>query len=160
MLSQLYPSQRELLTKSIIFLRSLVSQMNISGTLNVFRLLRDPTLCLPQHTVSTFNQLPIPLSRAFPKKDGAAGGKEVDIQAVVLDKDNCFAIPHTNEVYKSYQVGQIFRISNVLLSCIYPQSFFAACTSPQASISSLTQFVPIYSYWSNRSSFLQLSHSI
>jgi phosphatidylglycerophosphatase GEP4 len=81
------------------------SAMNISGTLNVFRLLREPTLCLPQHTVSTFNHLPIPLSKAFPRKDGANGQKEADIQAVVLDKDNCFAVPHTNELYKPYQVG-------------------------------------------------------
>ncbi|KAF2635270.1 HAD-superfamily phosphatase [Massarina eburnea CBS 473.64] len=73
--------------------------MNISGTLNVFRLIRDPALCLPQHTVSTFNHLPVPLSKAFPKKNGE---NEVDIRAVILDKDNCFAVPHTNEVYKPY----------------------------------------------------------
>ncbi|KAF2188967.1 HAD-superfamily phosphatase [Zopfia rhizophila CBS 207.26] len=73
--------------------------MNISGTLNVFRLIRDPALCLPQHTVSTFNHLPIPLSKAFNPKDGE---QQVDIRAVVLDKDNCFAIPHTNEVHKPY----------------------------------------------------------
>ncbi|KAF9732351.1 hypothetical protein PMIN06_002097 [Paraphaeosphaeria minitans] len=73
--------------------------MNISGTLNVFRLIREPALCLPQHTVSTFNHLPVPLSKAFPRKDGV---REVDIKAVVLDKDNCFAIPHTNEVHKPY----------------------------------------------------------
>ncbi|KAF1933325.1 HAD-superfamily phosphatase [Didymella exigua CBS 183.55] len=77
--------------------------MNVSGTLNVFRLLRDPTLCLPQHTVSTFNHLPIPLSKAFPRKIGKDGEKEVDIRAVVLDKDNCFAIPHTNEVHTPYK---------------------------------------------------------
>ncbi|KAH7067351.1 mitochondrial PGP phosphatase [Paraphoma chrysanthemicola] len=71
--------------------------MNISGTLNVFRLIRDPALCLPHSTVPTFNHIPIPLSKAFPKKDGIA-----DIQAVVLDKDNCFAVPHTNEVHKPY----------------------------------------------------------
>lgn len=77
--------------------------MNISGTLAVFRLLREPTLCLPQHTVSTFNHLPVPLSKAFPRKDGANASLEADIQAVVLDKDNCFAIPHTNEVHKPFQ---------------------------------------------------------
>lgn len=77
--------------------------MNISGTLNVFRLFREPVLCLPQHTVSTFNHLPVPLSKAFPKKDGE---KDVDIKAVVLDKDNCFAIPHTNEVHKPYHVSR------------------------------------------------------
>lgn len=84
--------------------------MNVSGTLNVFRLLRDPTLCLPQHTVSTFNHLPIPLSKAFPRKIGKDGEKEVDIQAVVLDKDNCFAIPHTDEVHKPYKVGQVLLL--------------------------------------------------
>lgn len=76
--------------------------MNISGTLNIFRLLRDPTLCLPQHTIPTFNQLPIPLSKAFPRKQGE---KEVDIRAVILDKDNCFAVPHTDEIYEPYQVS-------------------------------------------------------
>ncbi|ORY19579.1 mitochondrial PGP phosphatase [Clohesyomyces aquaticus] len=76
--------------------------MNISGTLNVFRLIWSPTLCLPQHTVSTFNQLPIPLNRAFPQNDGNQR-KPVDIRAVVLDKDNCFAVPHENEVYKPYE---------------------------------------------------------
>ncbi|KAF2806576.1 HAD-superfamily phosphatase [Mytilinidion resinicola] len=73
--------------------------MNISGTLNVFRLIRDPALCLPHHTVSTFNHLPVPLSRAFAARDGEA---KVDIRAVVLDKDNCFAVPHADEVYKPY----------------------------------------------------------
>jgi phosphatidylglycerophosphatase GEP4 len=86
-----------------------ISPMNISGTLNVFRLIREPALCLPQHTVSTFNHLPVPLSKAFPKKDGA---KEVDIKAVVLDKDNCFAIPHTNEVHKPYHVCSTPNVSH------------------------------------------------
>jgi hypothetical protein len=80
--------------------------MNISGTLNVFKLLRDPTLCLPQATVSTFNHLPIPLSKAFDKN----GEKKVDIRAVILDKDNCFAVPHANEVYEQYNVCIIFDI--------------------------------------------------
>ncbi|GAB7351147.1 hypothetical protein MBLNU459_g1602t1 [Dothideomycetes sp. NU459] len=74
-------------------------QMNVSATLNVFRLIRDPSLCLPHHTVPTFNHLPIPLSRAFVSPNGE---KKVDIRAVVLDKDNCFAIPKENEVHKPY----------------------------------------------------------
>jgi hypothetical protein len=80
--------------------------LNLSGTLNVFRLIKDPTLCLPQYTASTFNHLPIPLSKAFSKKTGKDGEKDVDIRAVVLDKDNCFAIPHTDEIHKPYKVGQ------------------------------------------------------
>lgn len=67
----------------------------------MFRLFKDPSLILPQHTVPTFNHLPVPLSKAFQKQ----GEKKVDIKAVVLDKDNCFAIPHTNEVYKPYHVS-------------------------------------------------------
>jgi hypothetical protein len=86
--------------------------MNISGTLNVFRLIRDPTLCLPHHTVSTFNHLPVPLSKAFATRDGEKG---VDIRAVVLDKDNCFAIPHKNEVYTSYNVLNGFCSNRIRL---------------------------------------------
>ena len=74
--------------------------MNLSGTVNVFRLIITPTLCLPHHTISTFNQLPIPLSKAFLSKNGEKGA---DIRAVILDKDNCFAAPHALEVYEPYQ---------------------------------------------------------
>lgn len=87
--------------------------MNISGTLNVFRLLLNPALCLPHHTVSTFNHLPVPLSRAFA---GHNGEKGADIRAVILDKDNCFAIPRENEVHKPYNVilSLLHRLFTVL----------------------------------------------
>jgi len=75
--------------------------MNISATFSVFKLFRDPALCLPHSTVSTFNQLPIPLSKAFVKQRGE---KDVDIRAVVLDKDNCFAKPQENVVHSHYKV--------------------------------------------------------
>ncbi|KAF2667122.1 HAD-superfamily phosphatase [Microthyrium microscopicum] len=75
--------------------------LNFSGTVNAFRLLRDPSLCLPHHTVSTFNSLPIPLTKALQKQHDKS---ELDIRAVVLDKDNCFAVPHSNEVYEGYKV--------------------------------------------------------
>lgn len=92
--------------------------MNLSGTLNVFKLLRDPALCLPHHTVSTFNHLPIPLSRAFTRPDG----KAVDIRAVVLDKDNCFAVPHANEVHPEYKVILPALHLDKYRSTIYGQS--------------------------------------
>jgi phosphatidylglycerophosphatase GEP4 len=78
--------------------------MNLSGTLNAFRLLFNPALCLPHHTVPTFNHLPVPLSKAFAGSDNETGA---DIRAVILDKDNCFAIPHKNEVYEPYRVRRI-----------------------------------------------------
>jgi len=74
--------------------------MNVSGTFNVFRLLVNPTLCLPHYTVNTFDQLPIPLSKAFASKTGS---KQPDIRAVVLDKDNCIAISKHAEIYPAYQ---------------------------------------------------------
>ncbi|KAK5122111.1 hypothetical protein LTR85_004357 [Meristemomyces frigidus] len=74
--------------------------MNVSATVNVLRLFANPALCLPQHTISTFDQLPIPLSSAFPSRHGEKG--RPDIKAVVLDKDNCFAVPKQNTVYQPY----------------------------------------------------------
>ncbi|KAL2151924.1 hypothetical protein VTH82DRAFT_5108 [Thermothelomyces myriococcoides] len=75
--------------------------LNLSGTFNVLRLLVKPSLCLPHATVSTFDDLPIPLNKAFAKN-----GKQPDIRAVVLDKDDCFAIPHHNEVHEPYKKQQ------------------------------------------------------
>lgn len=73
--------------------------MNLSASLNIFKLLANPSLCLPHAAISTFKDLPIPLDSAFQRKGG-----EVNVKAVVLDKDDCFAVPETNEVHKPYQV--------------------------------------------------------
>ncbi|KAF5877145.1 putative had superfamily phosphatase protein [Botrytis fragariae] len=73
-----------------------MNTLNISATVNIFRLLVRPKLILPQATVSTFNHLPIPLNSAFDKH------KNADIRAVVLDKDNCFAYPKSNDIYEPY----------------------------------------------------------
>lgn len=64
--------------------------MNISATFNVFRLVGNPKLCLPHLTIGNFGQLPVPVGPS--------------IKAVVLDKDNCFASPHENEVWPEYEV--------------------------------------------------------
>ncbi|KAI1468544.1 HAD-superfamily phosphatase [Daldinia caldariorum] len=71
--------------------------LNLSGTFNVFKLFTKHSLCLPHATAPTFNDIPTPFSEAF---DG--GGKKIDIRAVVLDKDDCFAYPNSNEIYPSY----------------------------------------------------------
>ena len=76
--------------------------LNLSASLNIFKLIAKPSLCLPHATVPTFNDLPIPLNKAF-----GTGEKKVDIKAVVLDKDDCFAIPDHNEIYHDYKVGFI-----------------------------------------------------
>ncbi|TVY20165.1 Mitochondrial phosphatidylglycerophosphatase GEP4, partial [Lachnellula arida] len=93
-----HPHFRPQLPHHIFSAKSMdMSAFNVSATLNVFRLIARPTLCLPHATVSTFAQLPVPLNQAFGKY------KNVDIRAVVLDKDNCFAYPHSDEVHKPYK---------------------------------------------------------
>lgn len=87
--------------------------LNLSASLNIFKLLAKPSLCLPHATVATFDDLPIPLNKAF-----ARSGKQVDIKAVVLDKDDCFATPDHNEVYPSYKV--ILFACHVLPQIIAP----------------------------------------
>lgn len=69
--------------------------MNVSAILNSLRLVKRPSLCLPHSTISTFNDLPVPLLDAF-------GNLKPDIRAVVLDKDDCFAVPKESIVYKPY----------------------------------------------------------
>ena len=77
--------------------------LNLSATFNVLRAFTNPALICPHHTVSTFDQLPFPLSSAFAQ----ANGKQPDIRAVVLDKDNCFAVPYALAVYPAYTVAYI-----------------------------------------------------
>ena len=68
--------------------------MNLSGTVNAFRLLLRPQLCIPQLTVATFDKLPIPIARTnWP-----------EIKAVILDKDNCIAPKHATSVFEPYKV--------------------------------------------------------
>lgn len=73
--------------------------LNLSASLNITRLFFKPSLCLPHHTVSTFNDLPIPLDKVFQNT-----GRKADIKAVVLDKDDCFAYPDSKEVHEPYKV--------------------------------------------------------
>ncbi len=73
--------------------------LNLSASFNVFRLLAKPGLCLPHATVPTFNDVPVPLDTTF-----GIDGKTQKIQAVVLDKDDCFAYPETSEVLPAYKV--------------------------------------------------------
>lgn len=76
--------------------------LNLSASVNVFKLLLKPGICLPHHTISTFNDLPIPLGKGLLRD-----GRTVNIKAVVLDKDDCFAYPGSKEVYEPYKVGSL-----------------------------------------------------
>ncbi|RLV96649.1 Phosphatidylglycerophosphatase GEP4 mitochondrial [Spathaspora sp. JA1] len=70
---------------------------NVSATLNVSRLLYNPTLCLPHLCIKSFDQIPIPL--VINNKDNTAS----TIKGIVLDKDNCFAKDHDDKVWPAYQ---------------------------------------------------------
>jgi phosphatidylglycerophosphatase GEP4 len=75
--------------------------LNLSASVNIFKLLARPSLCLPHATVSTFDDLPVPLNKL-----AIRNGKPADIRAVVLDKDDCFAYPDRSEVCEAYQVDR------------------------------------------------------
>lgn len=73
--------------------------LNLSASISIFKLLAKPSLCLPHATVATFNDLPLALGELLAEK-----GKKVDIRAVVLDKDDCFAYPERSEIFEAYKV--------------------------------------------------------
>lgn len=68
-----------------------MSGFNVSATLNVLRLVTTPQLAHPHIVARTFGEIPVPL--VFP---------DVEIKAIVLDKDNCFAKAHDDKVWPSY----------------------------------------------------------
>ncbi len=74
---------------------------NLSGTLSALSLIFRPAQCLPQAVVRNFNEIPIPLSKAF-ENDARYG--EANIRAVVLDKDDCFARPGGTEIAPEMKV--------------------------------------------------------
>ncbi len=96
--------------------------LNLSASLNIFKLLAKPSLCLPHATVATFDDLPVPLDKAFDRN-----GRPVDIRAVVLDKDDCFAKPDHNEVYSPYKVIRFASYAFALRLSTVSQTCFLAC---------------------------------
>lgn len=68
--------------------------MNFSGTFNALRVLYSPSLFLPQTVIPNFGKLPVPIP---------PGPSNKPVRVVVLDKDNCFAEPHSDEVWPDYK---------------------------------------------------------
>lgn len=83
---------------------------NLSATVNVSRLLYNPSLCLPHLTVKSFDQLTIPFK--------IPNHPQVQIKGVVLDKDNCFAKDHDDKVWPEYEVCIISVFIKVILQAI------------------------------------------
>lgn len=91
--------------------------LNLSASLNIFKLIANPALCLPHATVNTFNDLPLPLGKAL---KGGKDGAEVDIKAVILDKDDCFAYPETNVIHEPYKVDIISASASFFFLLFFP----------------------------------------
>ncbi|KAK9469671.1 mitochondrial PGP phosphatase [Lipomyces arxii] len=78
-----------------------MSSFNLPATLHTFRLLTQPHKLVPALRVPTFNDLPIPLAPAL--VSSSAASRQPDIQAIVLDKDNCFTAQDSPEIYPLYK---------------------------------------------------------
>ena len=114
--------------------------MNVSATLNAFRILVKPALCLPHATAPTFNHLPIPISKAFVPINHS---REPDIKAIVLDKDDCFAIPLENSLYKPYVVSTIIQLS---IRNFISRKHFGTVQGLLGSNSPVNSFAPFIEY--------------
>ena len=83
-----------------------MKRINLSGTINMFRLLYAPKLARPHVVLHQFSDLTFPLGKCVATNVKKKYGVDVepDIRAVVIDKDNCFAKPHSLEVWPAYKV--------------------------------------------------------
>ena len=90
---------------------SIYDKMNLSGTINAFRLLYAPKLARPHVILNQFNDLTFPLGRSIAANVKAIYGVDVpapDIRAVVIDKDNCISLPHSLELWPAYKATIIY----------------------------------------------------
>lgn len=94
-----------------------IRNFNLSGTLGALSLLFRPAQCLPQAVVRNFNELPLPLNKAFVNESKRFGN--VNIRAVVLDKDDCFARPGETEIASEFKVRISFIWSNTISLCTF-----------------------------------------
>ena len=67
------------------------------GQLRPFMGVLKPRMFMPHAAVHPFSGLPLPLSKLAVKQ-------KLDIRSVVLDLDDTFALPHTNQIFPAYKV--------------------------------------------------------
>ena len=86
--------------------------MNLSGTINTFRLLYAPRLARPHVVLSQFSELTFPLGKCIATNIKKKYGVDVqpDVRAVVIDKDNCIARPHSLEIWPAYSVSDSWNV--------------------------------------------------
>ncbi|KAG4306569.1 hypothetical protein PORY_000557 [Pneumocystis oryctolagi] len=78
--------------------------MNIGAIIPCIRALFHPSLLVPHVTVESFAHIPYPLSN-FLKNNikHTFSDLEIDIRALVIDKDNCISVPGKLELYSAYK---------------------------------------------------------
>ena len=74
--------------------------MNLPAVVGLSKVIRRPSICLPHYIVPTFADIPTNFNDSFKR----SSSKQIDIKAVVLDKDNCFAVPGQDAVDPSCRV--------------------------------------------------------
>lgn len=76
--------------------------MNLPGLVQGLACVFRPSRLLPSITVDEFSDLPQNIADALKQ---VTRDEKIDIRALVLDKDNCFARPLTTEIWPKYQVS-------------------------------------------------------
>lgn len=97
--------------------------MNLAGVYHGLTSIFRPSRLLPTLVVDEFSDIPSNLSEALATQYSRrlqTGSKQTpdvaNIRALVVDKDNCFAVPHELNVAPKYQV--VFSFSQYLVySC-------------------------------------------
>lgn len=79
--------------------------MNLVGTVYGIAAIFRPSRLIPSLTVDEFSDIPLDIAAALTKakNQGQDTSQLLDIRALVVDKDNCFAEPYAQEVWPRYQ---------------------------------------------------------
>ncbi|KAI7872852.1 mitochondrial PGP phosphatase-domain-containing protein [Spinellus fusiger] len=70
----------------------MVQSINISGIVNAFRVIRNPSLALPHIIVDDIRNINFGRLKS-----------EKDIQAIAFDKDNCLTAPYVSHIYPPFE---------------------------------------------------------
>lgn len=86
--------------------------MNLAALIYGASSILRPSLLIPSLIYDDFGALPVDLRAALNAcaSTRKSPNQKIDIRAVVIDKDNCFAAPHGTDVWPPYKVHPYSRI--------------------------------------------------
>ncbi|KTW29681.1 HAD phosphatase, family IIIA [Pneumocystis carinii B80] len=76
--------------------------MNIRAIIPCFSSLFNPSLLVPHLIINNFSQIPINISQTLKLHFTHLSDSDINIKALILDKDNCITIPGDLNLYSSY----------------------------------------------------------